>query len=341
MTIYLFLIILLSILSRYGKINYNLIIAFFLLFIVGGLRDSSVGSDSQNYAMLFDNYESDATSTHANEPLFLVLFGLTAVIGLGANGLQMISMLIILVGVFYVVKKWSINPVYSILSYVLLYFYFYSFNTMRQYLAVPFVLLFIYFLHQKETRKSFVCLVIAVLFHYSAIIAILVLIFKRIKFPKGIKVALILCTFFMGITPIVQYVMQNVSSLSSSLAYYSDNDFYYNESLFSLSRLMLNFYAILLILLLNEKNSMLSILTVGICILNLFAFNPVLGRFAQFFTIIQIIIIPNIPEMCRDKRMVGPLSYGSLVYMIVTWVYLITANVGEVVPWKLSDFGFI
>ena len=79
---------------------------------------------------------------------------------------------------------------------------------------------------------------------------------------------------------------------------------------------------------------MLLILVIGVGMLNLFSFQPVIGRLAQYFTIIQIIIIPSLPSLVIKKTNNQALVLGSLAYMCLTWLYLISSNVGEVVPWK-------
>jgi hypothetical protein len=310
-----------------------------MMLIVGGMRDPSVGTDSLNYMRLFNQSEVDISSlTHANEPLYMLIMFLMIITGWGYEGLQFLCMAIILIGLFFVVSKWSDWPLFSILCYVLLYYFFYSFNTVRQYLAIPFVLMFFYYLNHQMKKKSLICIVLAALFHYYAIIAILAFLLYRWKLTKEMMIIMMMSTFMIGATPVVQSLALRLSHYSTYLAYYAQDSSFYRESLFSFSRLLLNIYAILLILWLYNKDSMLTILVFGICFLNIFAFNPSLGRLAQYFTIIQIIIIPSIPKTCKNKSMVKMVSICSLLYMIITWAWLIKSNAGEVVPWIYGGF---
>lgn len=50
------------------------------------------------------------------------------------------------------------------------------------------------------------------------------------------------------------------------------------------------------------------------------------------------VIIPNIPSLVRDNGMIVPVMCASFAYMLVTWLYLINSNIGEVVPWKFGNF---
>lgn len=78
----------------------------------------------------------------------------------------------------------------------------------------------------------------------------------------------------------------------------------------------------------------------GICLLNLFDFQPIIGRIAQYFTIIQIAIIPNIRILIRRKKNAKALKIASFIYMFVVWIYLLLNNVAEIVPYKMNPFFF-
>ena len=70
--------------------------------------------------------------------------------------------------------------------------------------------------------------------------------------------------------------------------------------------------------------------------MNIFAFNPEAARIAQYFTILQIAIIPNIPFLTRDKKKAIMLSTISIIYMICVWSFLLFNNIGEVLPYKFG-----
>ena len=251
--------------------------------------------------------------------------------------MQLLCMTIMLLFLCIFILKVSSHYQYSLLCYVLLYFYFYSFNTTRQYLAIPFVLLSYYYLNAGNRIKYLLCLLCATLFHFSAIITVVVYFLKQYRIPKKAQILLLLSTFIIGLTPFVPSLM---GSMLTSTIYETHADslsFGSRESLFSLSRLLLTFYTIWLVNLLKNKDIYIQILVVGVCFLNIFAYQVVLGRFAQYFTIVQIVVIPNLAFLLKNGKFLTALKFLSFIYMFATWLYLISSNVGGVVPWKMFN----
>lgn len=337
MTEYILLIIVLAVLCAYGRSKWALLLAFIMLLVIGGMRDVSVGTDSKNYMEYFEQFLNDPTNLyHTNEPLYLLLQFIAMFAGWGYGGLQFMSMLIMLSALFFVIYKWSVNPVYSVLCYVLLYFFFYSFNTTRQFLAIPFVLLSYYNLINKRWLYYFLCVLAAAMFHYVAVVCLLAVPLYYLNLRRDIWIILLVGTFLIGTTPLAQYVTQLLAQYTSFGDYASDS-MEFRNSMFSLSRLLLNIYAICLLYWFYEDDFLVALLSVGVCMLNLFSFQPVIGRLCQFFTIVQIFIIPAIPVYDRQQKLFNSLAVGSIVYMVVAWLYLAASNIGEVVPWKLWE----
>ncbi len=338
MTAYIILVTFLCILSipKNNKLAFGISIT--LLFLIGAFRDVSVGTDSANYNTLLTQYgENVAAMHHANEPLFLLIHFLTAINGWGYEGMQLLCMTIVLLFLCVFILKSSSHYQYSLLCYVLLYFYFYSFNTTRQYLAIPFVLLSYYYISSGNKKKYFFCLLIASLFHFSAIITIVVYFLNRYRMPKNIQVILLLSTFIIGLTSLVPSIIGSVMSSTIYETYTESSSFGSRESLFSLSRLLLTFYTVWLVFLLRNKDIYIQIMVVGVSLLNVFAYQAVIGRLAQYFTITQIVLIPNLSLLVINGKNLAPLKITSFIYMFATWLYLISSNVGGVVPWKMFN----
>lgn len=335
MSIYVVTAICLTLLCVFRQKRWPLFVSLALLLVVGGLRDVTVGTDTKHYAMFFELYGADVKLMyHANEPLYQFLQFVTASCGWGYVTMQFLTECIILSVLFFYTVKTSRNPHYSILCYFLLYFFFYSFNTVRQYLAIPFALLSFYYLQQRKWRNYLICLVIACLFHYSAIICVIAFLIDKYKFSKNMLYFFLIFTFVVGLTPYVLAMVRSLAFQGMFYEIYTMGNVSYRESLFSFSRLLLTIYAICLVYFLKEKETDVSLFVVGVCLLNLFAYYPVIGRLAQYFTIVQITIIPNIPMLLEKKGSSSLISVISFVYIFVTWVYLISSNVAEVVPWK-------
>ena len=151
MEVYFLVVFILTLLCIGKSSKWKLAISFLLLLIIGGFRDVSVGTDTKNYAMLFDSYGSDVSMMyHAIEPLFLLIQFLVAKMGGGYEIMLLIIMAVILGTIHFYAHLVSKSSLYVILSFFLLYFYFYSFNTMRQYMGMGFCLIAFYYLSKKK-----------------------------------------------------------------------------------------------------------------------------------------------------------------------------------------------
>lgn len=337
MEVYFLVAFILTLLCIGKSSKWKLAISFLLLLIIGGFRDVSVGTDTKNYAMLFDSYGSDVSMMyHATEPLFLLIQFLVAKMGGGYEIMLLIIMAVILGTIHFYAHLVSKSSLYVILSFFLLYFYFYSFNTMRQYMGMGFCLIAFYYLSKKKVKRYFLFIFIAFLFHATALVGLFAYILNKIKLNKKKQILLLSITFVVGLTPIVQQGMAFTLHFLPEYLYQYILESEKTGAGFPFSRFLLTSYAIALVALLKEKTLNVKLLMLGICLLNLFDFQPVIGRIAQYFTIIQIAIIPNISVLIKRKKNAKALKIASYIYMFVVWTYLLLNNVAEIVPYKMN-----
>lgn len=337
MEVYLLVAFILILLCIGKSSKFKLAVSFLLLLIIGGFRDVSVGTDTKNYAMLFDSYGSDVSMMyHATEPLFLLIQFLVAKMGGGYEIMLLIIMAVILGTIHFYAHLVSKSSLYVILSFFLLYFYFYSFNTMRQYMGMGFCLIAFYYLSKKKVKRYFLFIFIAFLFHATALVGLFAYILNKIKLNKKKQILLLSITFVVGLTPIVQQGMAFTLHFLPEYLYQYILESEKTGAGFPFSRFLLTSYAIALVALLKEKTLNVKLLMLGICLLNLFDFQPVIGRIAQYFTIIQIAIIPNISVLIKRKKNAKALKIASYIYMFVVWTYLLLNNVAEIVPYKMN-----
>lgn len=339
MEVYFLVAFILTLLCIGKSSKWKLAISFLLLLIIGGFRDVSVGTDTKNYAMLFDSYGSDVSMMyHATEPLFLLIQFLVAKMGGGYEIMLLIIMAVILGTIHFYAHLVSKSSLYVILSFFLLYFYFYSFNTMRQYMGMGFCLIAFYYLSKRKVKRYFLFIFIAFLFHATALVGLFAYILNKIKLNKKKQILLLSITFVVGLTPIVQQGMAFTLHFLPEYLYQYILESEKTGAGFPFSRFLLTSYAIALVVLLKEKTLNVKLLMLGICLLNLFDFQPVIGRIAQYFTIIQIAIIPNISVLIKRKKNAKALKIASYIYMLVVWIYLLLNNVAEIVPYKMNPF---
>jgi len=145
-----------------------------VLTLFTGMRNISVGTDSAMYGDYFlRNWDYIQWIKGGTEIGFSSIIKLIQLIGLD-NYLYffIVFSLIFNVVVINAIYKISKNIPLSIVIFMTFSdLYIFSFNVMRQSIAVAFVMLSIYYMFESKNRKMYLMLVLAVCFHYSAICA--------------------------------------------------------------------------------------------------------------------------------------------------------------------------
>lgn len=338
---YICILILLGIFSFFRRSKVVICISFLLLLIVGGLRDFSVGTDTINYLNLYELGDNTSFMKGFEWGYTLIQQFVYFYVG-DYTFLVFIQMLLILLFFYIFILCESDNPLFSVFCFVGLYYWLYSLNTTRQYLAIPLVLIGISYLNRDRVKPFIGFVLLAMLFHTSAFFALILLFLRRNIFSLFLGKGTLALSFVVGLTPLIPVLLSvfvrlfDMLGLDGFSMYLSDTSDYRIEG-FSLSRFLLTIYGCLILLLLDNRILYVRIFIFGIILLNLFAFQPDVARLAQFFLCIQIVLIPNIPIYTKNKKNIFPLQLISVVYMVITFFYLLNANVGEVVPYKFNQ----
>lgn len=341
METYIYILILLGIFSFFRKNKVVICLSFLLLLIVGGLRDFSVGTDTLNYLNLYEYGDNTSFMKGFEWGYTLIQQFVYFYVG-DYTFLVFTQMLLILLFFYIFILRESDNPLFSVFCFVGLYYWLYSLNTTRQYLAIPLVLIGFSHLNRDKVKPFIGFVLMAMLFHTSAFFALIVLVFRKDIFSFLLGKGVLVLSFVIGLTPLIPVLLSVFVSVFDMLGltgfsmYLSDTSDYRIEG-FSVSRFLLTIYGCLILLLLDNKLLYVRIFIFGIILLNLFAFQPDVARLAQYFVCIQIVLIPNIPIYIRNEKNIFPLQLVSLVYMVITFLYLLNANVGEVVPYKFNQ----
>jgi len=325
MVLYLFLVLFLLIGSFLKQDKKIFILSFLIMLLIGGLRGISVGTDTINYKDLYSGVELKGFEVgyyYLND--YIISHGYNFQI------MIFISMLLCLFPVFFVSSKLSSRPLLSVTLYVLLYFYFNSFNVMRQSIAISLFFLALYFYHKNNKSGYIISIIVAALFHTTALIVLVIYPFYKIHIHKFIYIILILVSFFVGALNIFPLILQKFDIGELYKVYLEVS--LGSATSFSFTRLLLNMWLLYLIISGNHNDLFLKNFFIGVFLLNIFSFSPVLARISQYFLLAQIIVIPNLMlshsyKYQRNFQVIG------VLYAIIVFAFLISSNVGEVVPY--------
>lgn len=197
MTVYnvcLFVPLLLQLVNVFLKKKQNTFfscLVFLLYALVACNRSYSVGTDMVNYLTRFnivaDCSFADFPYLNAKwgfEYGFLVLYKLLSMVGLSERGFVIFTSLFTLISVYRFVLKYSKAPCLSMFFYCLFMMFGTSLNLVRLFLALGICLYALDFLICKKFLQFTITIIFASLFHTSALVFLLIYIFKFVHLTK-------------------------------------------------------------------------------------------------------------------------------------------------------------
>lgn len=195
--------------------NYRKRMIFLLslpLFLLGILRGDTVGGDLEYYIAYFDEFCKlksfwNVSDVSSHEPGYQLYTYLISRLSTSHLNFFFFTYVLSLIGPVYLIAKYSKMPLYSFFLYIALGFYTNTFNNVRQSIAISICFLAFRFLFQRNFYKYAGMVILATMFHYSAIITM-------IMYPLvGNKVTIKKILLYLS-TGIGMYFLASVTILS-------------------------------------------------------------------------------------------------------------------------------
>lgn len=298
-------------------------ITFLILF--AGLRAYTIGTDTPTYKAVFQYLEP-------KEPLWYGLNIIISSLGLSYTSLLIAASSLTMIPLAIAIKRSSINPQLSIFIYYGLFGYLNSFNTMRQLVAVSFVLLA--YTYCKKKYKCIALIIVAVGFHYSAIVALLIFLIDRLRLNSSIIYLFISFVFGCICNDSI------FSALMGPYGQYLDSEFGYRENLSSaiVMAFLLNLLFLMIFYTSSNKlhNSIwLKIFLFGIIITNM-TMQLVLGaRIIMYFTMAQTVLYPSYFKYNRERHP-ALLQLIVFVYILTIFSKILVASKEYLIPYHFA-----
>lgn len=307
-----------------------ILVSFLLMFYILAYRSVSVGTDTLNYETAFNNLSSGADWIRSELEFGWIFLNDVVIFFNGEfRDLLVISAALTLLPIFYVAKKYSYNPMLTILFYYLFYFYFYSFNIMRQSIAISIIFLSLAAFLNNRIKIFLFLIFLASTFHYSAFIFIFLYLAKIGWEKKNIYLSLIVSLLFG---------MFGVGVFSKIIGFigYSSYilDYNYGNIVGNLLFLLI-VNSILFLFLLSEKNISIyiKIFFIYVVFLNFFIRVPFGARLILYFAICQILVYPyllrNFNTSDINLKVMAYIFIVSMAYI----TFFLKFGEGEIVPY--------
>lgn len=188
-----------------------MIIIFIPLWLVMGLR-YGIGTDFRNYEAIFNTTNQYGRNIYHVESGYFLL---NKVVAFFSDESQAIFIVVAFLMLLFFIRGFAYNNHNLAIQFAVFMgtgYYFYAMNIMRQYLAIS-VMCFAYrYLERKEYIKWTVFLIIAFLFHQSALIWIPIYLFIRFTDTKLFySISLFVAVFFrFGFSYILKFILRYV-----------------------------------------------------------------------------------------------------------------------------------
>ena len=160
--------------------KFFLFISFFTLVFVAGFRGYHVGTDTNSYLMHWQN-----GTYRYMESGFVLLSDVIKTITRNKTVYLFICSAIIYFFMFRAIYKMSESPILSVLFFYLFGYYIWSFNLMRQFIAISFSLNAFYYAKERNIIPYIGYSLLCILFHTSGIVTLVYFVF--FLFPHGMQ----------------------------------------------------------------------------------------------------------------------------------------------------------
>ncbi|MFW5793717.1 MAG: EpsG family protein [Bacteroidota bacterium] len=329
----------LSIIMKDRDDNASKIIFFslgFVLILIAGMQPEGITKDYIEYLKGYTSI-TDFRSTRL-EPTFVLI---VKFVKATFNNPVFLFLIYAAIGVtlkFIAIKRLTSFYILSSLIYLSYFFILHEMTQIRAGIASGFLLLAIKPLYNRNLLQYLALVILASLFHYSAIILLPLWLLNSTKINKTIYLSSIVLSYFLAITGFsVGFLLELIPIKAINLLYEmhklemeagvgQDINIFNSLQLF---RVLLVFVLIYFIDLITEKNKyatlLLKIYIIGIVSFLLFSDIPVISfRISQLLNIVEVITIPFIAYLFKQRQFASIIPATIGVYML--WMSLFYIN---------------
>src|SRR5690625_1231772 len=319
---------------------------FITLFILSSLRSSDIGTDTKNYLSGFNSIKyADFDNVYDVvrwEVGYVFLNKISSYLSEHPNIILIITSFIALLGVFYFIYKNSTNVILSVYLYLTLYLYFFSFNGIRQAIAMSIIVMGLHFIIQRKFISYLIIIILATLFHETSLLLITLYFIYDLKLD--FKNIMTILGSFLFIFISVEYLIDYILGFSRSLSYIETPELTMERGglLFPLINISILLFVIYIKNISNINDKQLSfyiyIILLGVLssILSMKVYK--LLRLNYYFLIFYIVAIPYAITFIDNKKRKLVISYITiLVSGVYCWVRL-SNGWQRVTPYEFSDF---
>lgn len=318
-----------------------LLFSFLSIFLLSALR-VDVGIDYPSYASWFDNLYTFESAYF--EPGFTTMIQIIQYFTLDSQWLFIVSSAITLSFIFISAKKYSPMFALSIFLFCTMGFLSHSLNLTRQFIAISIVLFAYGYIVDKKLLKYLTTVMVASLFHKTALIMLPVYFFLRMRPSKFVwlTVAVIATLLTAFKSQVISFVVENFYPQYYDKAFVGEaiGSSYYMIVSVALIGSILYFIQQKRLDLKVVRDRIIVNLVLTVALLHVVLnWVPLSNRVSLYFDILLILIIPQLVILMKDKTRKRIIIVIVLAYFILAAYLSFSSNSNGVLPYKSSVFG--
>lgn len=330
-------------LKEHHKKNIYLLITFLMLTLLGGLRGSAIGTDTSSYIRIFNNIANynkiEKLFTLDIELGYVFLNRLIAKIGGSSQTLLFATSAIVSYGFLVFIKNHSKNIILSAFLLFTLFYYYASFNAIRQYIAIAILINSYYYIKNKDFLGFLFIIIFASLFHVTALFFLPLYLFGIIKwnYIKIIILIIIFITLYFNLEHLIVFAIR----LFPKYEKYIGTDFLKGHTGLMYPVVNTTIFAFITLVYIVEKGyknpdlNLLYAINILIVLITLFSTKIYFAtRLSWYLTPFHLIIIPNFLNVINEKQFYR-LSLVLIIAMGIAYhAYCLNVNLHRVTPYK-------
>lgn len=319
------------------KIGFLSFIIFLSLWLIAGLRNN-VGTDFINYKIYFDNLKYYSLQYPYYEKGYYVINYVVNYFTYNYQYIFLVTSFITIYLITKTLKKYSHSYMLSIFLFVTMFFYYNSFNLVRQYLVVAILFYSIKYILNKNFYKFLTAIIIASFFHITALIMLPFYWLLRKKISNLMYLLMFVTSVFLSL--FTTNIVNLVASVFGKFSVY--NNYLVDGS--STKSIILITSAVVLFSLIN-KNKLLKINENSIIYINGVYFalvfsvlatgNILFFRVAIYFYIYILLLMP-ICVAIIDKKLRPAIYIFTFMILTAYHYYLLINNNAGVFPYDYN-----
>lgn len=308
-----------------------IIIIGIILIIISGFRSVNVGADTLQFCRDFDNIKRIGWDYVFRATRYEIGFVfLCKILGEICNNYQILiffTSFIVNVLICKFIYEESKDCVLSLYMYITLNYFAANMNIMRQAVAMAIILIaYMTFLKKNRRVLYMICVCLACMFHTSAICGALLLLIpnKKYSMKKYCSTIVISGIAFL----LANTVFISITKIFGNYSGYINSEFYESNYVAAVFKMLILFVILTVSYIYNRKNSnemdnkYMYISSLALIFGAASVKITLLGRISNYFSIFNIILLPNILKRYKDKKQIYIVYYLLYLFCFLYWLII-------------------